>query len=81
MTLHTISFVRVWDYAWDWMWPLTPLPYVIIKFVVVVVSHNHTHPAHMHDHTRQLMENNKIQGSKGGRVILLTAVRSQESAS
>ena len=48
---------------------LPPLPYVIIKFVVVFISHDHTHPAHMHDHTRELVENNKIQGSKGGWVI------------
>ena len=75
LTLHTISIVRVWEYAWgldDGLLP--PLWYVII--VVAFVSHNHTHPAHMHDHTRYLVENNIIiQGSKGGRETLLAAAQ------
>ena len=39
----------------------------------------HTHPAHMHDHTSELVENNKkIQGSRGGWEILLTAVQGRQ---
>ena len=48
-------------------------------FVVAIVSHNHTHPAHMHDHTSELVENNNKNTGKQGWVGL-TAVQGRQGA-